>query len=235
MRRRNLAYRDDLAGTPVAVAGGNELTIERTVRDRIATLGLSGVLDNVLLNASPKAVTSTLNLLGSPRLVASPALTAATLGALVTKVEAQPATGGGDTVSGGTGGTPTTAPAVLDHASVLAVAADLAKPNVGDGLTRLEQSTSTPLDTVALTEIAKGTDWRVLDSAALTASKTEVPTLSTRLTTGVLKTGTTLGGGSVIGTNVSTSIGTSTRISAGTTAPIAPRSARKGGKGDKPA
>ena len=187
VRRRNLAYRDDLAGTPVAVAGGNELVIERSVRDRIATLGLGSVLDNVLLNASPKAVTSTLNLLGSPRLVASPALTAATLGALVTKVEAQPATGGGDTVSGGTGGTPTTAPAVLDHASVLAVAADLAKPNVGDGLTRLEQSTSTPLDTVALTEIAKGTDWRVLDSAALTASKTEVPTLSTRLTTGVIK------------------------------------------------
>lgn len=212
VRRRNLAYRDDLAGTPVAVAGGNELAIERSVRDRIATLGLSGVLDNVLLNASPKAVTSTLNLLGSPRLVASPALTAATLGALVTKVEAQPATG--DTVSGGTGGTPTTT-AVLDQASVLAVAADLAKPNVGDGLTRLEQSTSTPLDTVALTEIAKGTDWRVLDSAALTASKTEVPTLTTRLTTGVLKTGT--------------------RISTGTTAPIAPRSARKGGKGDKPA
>ncbi|ACB35311.1 hypothetical protein Lcho_3051 [Leptothrix cholodnii SP-6] len=207
VRRRNLAYRDDLAGTPVAVAGGNELLIERSVRDRIATLGLSGVLDNVLLNASPKAVTSTLNLLGSPRLVASPALTAATLGALVTKVEAQPATG--DTVSGGTGGTPTTT-AVLDQARVLAVAADLAKPNVGDGLTRLEQSTSTPLDTVALTEIAKGTDWRVLDSAALTASKTEVPTLTTRLTTGVLKTGT--------------------RISTGITAPIATRSARNGSK-----
>jgi hypothetical protein len=176
VRRRNLAYRDDLAGTPVAVAGGNELTIERSVRDRIATLGLGSVLDNVLLNASPKAVTSTLNLLGSPRLIASPALTAATLGALVTKVEAQPASGG----------TPTTAPAVLDHAAVLAVAADLAKPNVGDGLTRLEQSTTTPLDTVALTEIAKGNDWRVLDSTALTASKTEVPTLTTRLTSGTL-------------------------------------------------
>jgi len=49
----------------------------------------------------------------------------------------------------------------------------------------------------------------------------------------VLKIGTSISSGTVLGT--STGISTGTRISTGTTAPIAPRSARKGGKGDKPA
>src|SRR5262249_47888342 len=48
VRRRNLAYRDDLAGSAIAVSGRDETNIERTLRARLDDLGLAPTLDKVL-------------------------------------------------------------------------------------------------------------------------------------------------------------------------------------------
>jgi hypothetical protein len=91
VRRRNLAYRDDLVGVPLALAGFNELAVETSVRNRLEPMGLVPVLDRVLSQSSPRAAASILSLLATPRLVASPVLTAATLGALQQQIDANAA------------------------------------------------------------------------------------------------------------------------------------------------
>ncbi len=160
VRRRNLTYRDDLSGTPVAVAGRNEVVIESLVKDRLGKLGLSASLDKVLASASSKAASSAIGLLASPRIAASPVLTAATLGALTAKA---------DSANG------------LDHAAVLQVGAELTKTGVGNGLVRLEQSTASGVSKSALLNIASGDAWQKLDATAASAQASEVPHLATRL------------------------------------------------------
>lgn len=160
VRRRNLAYRDDLAGAPVAVIGRNEVIVEREVRERIDRLGLTSSLDSVLANSTTLAVPRVLNLLASPRVASSEALTAATLGALAARRAETP---------------------TLDQAAVLAVAAELGDQAVGEGLVRLERSATGGVDRAALARLAGNDEWRALDATARTAPEAEVGTLARRL------------------------------------------------------
>ena len=160
VRRRNLAYRDDLAGAPVAVIGRNEVIVEREVRERIDRLGLTSSLDSVLANSSTLAAPRVINLLATPRVASSQALTAATLGALAARRAETP---------------------TLDQAAVLAVAAELGDQAVGEGLVRLERSAPDGVDRAALARLAGNDEWRALDATARTAPEAEVGTLARRL------------------------------------------------------
>jgi hypothetical protein len=162
VRRRNLAYRDDLAGTPVAVSGLNEIVIERALRKRLDGLGLTPALDKVLASTTTQAAPRIINLLAAPRIAESPALTAATLGALAGKSSGEAAS--------------------LDNAKVLGVAAEMTAPGVGDGLARLERSSAGGVDQTALVDIASSAAWRDLDATASAVSEAQVPQLATRLT-----------------------------------------------------
>jgi len=153
VRRRNLAYRDELAGEAIVIAGV-DASNDTAVSERLSGLGLSSALTRIESRSTPQAVFETRALLASPRFAASPTLTAAALGEL-SKAE------------------------TVDHAAVLRVTSDLTAPGVGDGLTRLE--TATP-DTVpsktALAEIAAGGDWREADSAAAKAKRSDLTVLA---------------------------------------------------------
>jgi hypothetical protein len=163
VRRRNLAYRDDLVGKPIAVAGGSDVVVERAITTRIAELGLTPALDKVLAASSARAASSVMSLLASPRIAASPTLTAAALGAL----NAKPA---GERDAG------------LDHARVLQVGAELADGTVGNGLEKLERHAGDAVTRTALTSLASNDNWRKLDTAASSAEGTKLDQLSARLT-----------------------------------------------------
>ncbi|MEI7867583.1 MAG: hypothetical protein WCI11_06805 [Candidatus Methylumidiphilus sp.] len=154
VRRRNLAYRDDLVGESVRFAGASSGATDLLV-ERINSLGLGDQLTAVLDKASPRASIEVKSLLASPRFVDSPALTAAAIGEFAS------------------------APA-LHQADALGVAAKLTAPNVGDGLLRLEQSTPTLSQPAALQNIAAG-NGLVIDKVALTANNTEVPNIASRV------------------------------------------------------
>jgi len=102
-------------------------------------------------------------LLAAPRTAASPALTAATLGALAAR------SGGG-------------AQASLDYAGVLDVAAQLNGSGVGDGLARLERSSTGGVSKKALEALASNDQWRKLDRNARAAPATSLHLLAARLT-----------------------------------------------------
>ncbi len=163
VRRRNIAWRDDLVGTPAAVAGTNDVAVEHEVRNRVESLGLQGSLQRVLSGATAKAAAGVYGLLASPRMAASPALTAATIGALAAQVKP------GD-------------PPTLAHAGVLAVSAQLAQPGVGEGLERLERRAGGKAAKTALAHLASNDGWRKLDTQARTAQADKLAQLSTRLT-----------------------------------------------------
>jgi hypothetical protein len=169
VRRRNLAYRDDLAGAPVRLSGPNETLIESGVRKRIDKLGLTGQLDSVLNKASPLAASQVISLLSAPRFTDSPALTAAALGALKASIASQPAAD---------------AAATLDHAAVLGVAATLNATGVGDGLVQIEKaSADQTLGADALQKLAQGADALVLDQAVRTSQPADVVKLGADLIT----------------------------------------------------
>ncbi|MFC5767825.1 hypothetical protein, partial [Thauera sinica] len=154
-RRRNLAYRDELAGEAVRLAS---LEIRSdVVVNRLQAIGLDTSLNRVLERATPLAASEASALLASPRFADSPALTAAALSEL-SKAE------------------------TVDRAAVLRVAADLSAPGVGDGLVKLETAR---VDTVpsktALREIADGGDWRGADTAAAAATKAELAPLANKV------------------------------------------------------
>ncbi|WP_431104629.1 hypothetical protein [Roseateles noduli] len=167
VRRRNLAYRDDLVGKPIAVAGGSDVVVERAITARIAELGLTPALDKVLAASSARAASSVMSLLASPRIAASPALTAAALGAL----NAKPA---GEREAGRDPG--------LDHARVLQVGAELSDGAVGNGLEKLERHAGDAVTRTALVSLASNDNWRKLDTAASSAEGTKLDQLSARLT-----------------------------------------------------
>jgi hypothetical protein len=166
VRRRNLAYRDDLAGTPLPVASVNEADAVIELRRRVDALGLAPSLERVLASATPQAASRVLGMLAAPRVASSPSVTAATLGALAARTTA-PAGGEGRTT--------------LDQAAVFGVAADLAKAGTGDGLRRLEASAGATPDAATLQRIASNDAWRTLDRAAIAASPSGVATLAERL------------------------------------------------------
>lgn len=167
VRRRNLAYRDDLVGKPIAVAGGSDVIVERAITARVEALGLKPALDKVLAASSARAASSVISLLASPRIAASPALTAAALGAL----NAKPA---GDRVAERDAG--------LEHARVLQVGAELADGAVGNGLEKLERHAGDAVTRTALVSLASNDNWRKLDTAASSAEGTKLDQLSARLT-----------------------------------------------------
>ncbi len=148
VRRRNLAYRDDLVGNGVAATGRDEIALEDAVRGRIKQLELYPQFDAVLAKTTTKAAWSVMSLLALPRLVESPALTAAALGALSSKAAASRS-------------------GRLDNADVLAVGVYLNTPGVGDGLVILERSTIGGVAVPALTSLASNDAWRTLDTAAV--------------------------------------------------------------------
>ncbi len=167
VRRRNLAYRDDLAGAPVQLSTRSELLVESDLRNRIATLGLTTQLDAVLSRASPAATSQVISLLSAPRFTESPALTAAAIGTLKATVDSQP----------------TTNTAALDRASVLNVAATLNEKGVGDGLVQIEQaSAEKTLSNDALLKIAEDKNVLALDTA-VRLKPAEVTTLGAGLIT----------------------------------------------------
>ena len=169
VRRRNLAYRGDLAGKPVQLSGPNETLVENDVRKRITSLGLGSQLDSVLSKASPLATSQVISLLAAPRFTDSPALTAAALGSLKASIASQPVSD---------------APATLDHAAVLSVAATLNATGVGDGLVKIEQaSANQTLGTDALQKLALGTDALALDQAVRLARPADVSKLGADLIT----------------------------------------------------
>lgn len=163
VRRRNLAYRDDLAGTPLAVSGGNDIAIERDVVARVANLGLKANLDKVLAGASTVAAPKVIGLLATPRIAESPSLTAATLGALAEETRSDASS----------------APGSLSQAGVLKVAADMTTQGVGDGLLRIE-NTAEP-DKAALARLASNDAWRKLDAQAATATHATLDNLAARV------------------------------------------------------
>lgn len=160
VRRRNLAYRDDLVGTPTAVAGDGDVRVERSVRERVESLGLKPQLDRVLAASSSRAAANVVSLLASPRVAASPTLTAATLGAL--------------NATAGSGGE-----AQLDHAGVLGVRSALST-GVGEGLEKLERNAG-EVRPNALQRLASNDRWRRLDAVARGADTERLERLGARL------------------------------------------------------
>ena len=156
VRRRNLAYRDDLAGRFVRFAGRN-VAVEDSVRTRLEPTGLRPQFDALVERAPPNVAAEVSALLASPRFATSRVLTAAALGDL-TRI------------------------GQLDRASVLATSARLTAPGVGDGLLRLERSQGDVVTSPeALSKIAATADWRNTDGAARAASESTVPTLAASL------------------------------------------------------
>ena len=158
VRRRHLAYRDELAGAALRFAAADNGNAVLRIRERLAPLGLGANLDRVLTAASPAASAEVTRLLDSPRFADSPALTAAAIGELTARTEA-------------TG--------TLDSASAVAVTSSLTASGAGEGLTRLEASR--PLAAPALVRLAAGTEWRNVDSDLRVAPREELPTVANRL------------------------------------------------------
>ncbi len=154
VRRRNLAYRDDLVGASVRFAGASSTSTE-VLLERVKTLGLNDKLTAVLDKASPRAALEVKSLLSSPRFVDSPALTAAAIG----EFDSAPQ---------------------LNQAEALGVAAKLTAANVGDGLLRLEQSTPAINQPEALQSIAAG-NGLIIDKEALSASNADVSAIASRV------------------------------------------------------
>ncbi len=158
MRRRHLALRDDQVGAARAISGVDERVVEAQLRTRLGALGLTTAFDNLVARSSPAALGTATQLLSSRRLADSPALTAATLGALTEASTATPATEGQRQT--------------LDLASVMRVAADVTAPGAGTGLERVEQIA--PLNAQTLQQFAAGTAWKRLDAEAKVASGVEL-------------------------------------------------------------
>ena len=148
VRRRQLALRADGVGAAQAISGGDERIVELGLRSRLAGLGLEPQFDALLEGASASAAATLTHLLAAPRYAASPALTAAAIGALAEAGRAARreaagrdggASGGGDVAvssppSGGTGGGPEDAGGAEPGAGAGAGAGDDAGAGAGADL-----------------------------------------------------------------------------------------------------
>jgi hypothetical protein len=162
VRRRNLAYRDDLVGNGVAATGEEEVALEKAVRDRVTELGLTPRLNSVMTAATSKATWSVVSLLALPAIAASPTLTAAALGALQAKISADPGKR-------------------LTNAAALSVGNEIKSGATGSGLVTLEAKLSGRVSAAALLHIASNDAWRKLDSSARLATGAQLNQLSARL------------------------------------------------------
>ena len=181
VRRRQLALRDDYSGAWQAVAGVDERAVELGLRARLAGLGLGAQFDSLVGRASPSAAGTLTHLLASPRFAESPVLTAAAIGSFSDAAKAAPAVvgpAGAVPESAVAGGTTAPAPAALDLASVLKVAAQLGAPGAGAGLERIERAAGTPVDATTLQRFASNGAWRKLDASAGGASATALAKLA---------------------------------------------------------
>jgi hypothetical protein len=145
VRRRHLAYRDDLAGSYREITGNDERVIELDLNTRITKLGLTPRYDAVLKVATPAAASTVIGLLAGKRYLESPVLTAAALGLLTEAIA----------TSEQLGGKPS-----LDKTQVLGVAAVLGEPEKNEALWALIQRESkSPIPAAELLGIASGAAW----------------------------------------------------------------------------
>jgi hypothetical protein len=158
VRRRNIAYREDLAGAAVRFAG---VSLDRTndaLLGRLDALNLRTNFDGLLSRATPGARSEIIGVLSSPRFTDSPTLTAAALNEFA-RAE------------------------TLDQASALGAAATLTSSRTGTGLTRLDSTTDIGASREALAAIANSTtDWRALDTAVAVAPVSEVSNVASTAT-----------------------------------------------------
>lgn len=143
VRRRNLAYREDLAGSALRI-GGREVATDG-LRARLNELGLGTRFDSLLARATPSSRPEIENLLNSERIASSPTLTAATLGEFSREV-------------------------TLDQAAALRVESAVTDASVGRGFTRLDE-TALARDPQALEAVASNPEWRTVDSQAAVAAQ----------------------------------------------------------------
>lgn len=155
VRRRNLAGHDDLAGIRRWVAGGSEQD-ESAVHTRLQSLGLGAELEGVLGRATPKARVEITSLLGSPRLQASPALTAVAIGELK-RLDA------------------------VDHAGALKAASAVTEPEAGAGLARMERNVSDLAEPATLRRLADNPAWKSIDQQARRVDRGSLATLTQSL------------------------------------------------------
>lgn len=157
VRRRNLAYREDLTGSALRLAG-RERELDEERLGRLDSLGLRPLLDATLERATPAARTEITSLLASSRLRESPALTAATLGELSRSER-------------------------VDMAAALRTASSVTAPEAGEGLTRLDRA-GVGESREALERIASDPEWRALDREVRVVSRTSLTGISERLARG---------------------------------------------------
>lgn len=151
VRRRNIAYREDVSGTAVRLAGRE--AGEEILANRLASLGLRENFDELLTRATPAARAELTNLLSSPRFTDSPALTAVALGEF-------------------------SRASTLDQAAALRAASTVTADKTGTGLTRLEATTDIASNSEALIQLANTPDWQTLDTAASVARVEELPQIA---------------------------------------------------------
>lgn len=161
VRRRNLAYREDVTGTALRLAG-REAELSESRLSRLESLGLRSLLDATLERATPAARTEITSLLASPRVADSPTLTAATLGELSR-------TGSGS--------------GAVDLAAALRASAAVTAPEAGRGLARLDEA-GVADSPAAIERIASDPEWRTLDREVRVAPRSELPTIRERLVGG---------------------------------------------------
>lgn len=144
VRRRNLAYREDVTGSVQRLAG-REVSISEARLREFERLGLREVVDRTLERATPGARTEIEHLLSSSRLADSRALTAATLGEL-SRAER------------------------LDLATVLKTESAVTSPETGRGLVRLDEEGLTE-EPDRIERILNDREWRILDREARIAER----------------------------------------------------------------
>ena len=153
VRRRNLAYREDVTGTALRLAG-RESVLDEERLGRLEALGLRDLLTRTLDRATPGARSEITNLLASPRIASSPTLTAATIGEL-SRAE------------------------TVDLAAALRTTSIVTAPQAGTGLMRLDEA-GVADNRATIERIAADPEWRTLDREVSVAPVAELTTISER-------------------------------------------------------
>lgn len=146
VRRRNLSYRDDLAGAAVPFSG-SEAELEVVLKQQVVDTGLKQKFDEVIARSTAHGAAEVTNLLTNAQVAKSPALFAVAIGEL-------------------------SRASTIDKASVLAVSAKLNAVGVGAGLAKLESLEGSDVGSVeSLQAIADDPEWRKTDDAAKSADE----------------------------------------------------------------
>jgi hypothetical protein len=154
VRRRNVAYREDVTGTAVRLAG-RDVVLGDDRLARLHALGLRELLDTTLERATPSARSEITSLLASGRVAESPALTAAALGEFARAEK-------------------------VDMATVLKTASVVTAPEAGAGLARLDAA-GVAKSAAAMERISSDPEWRLLDREARVATAGALVSITERL------------------------------------------------------